>query len=94
MSDIDNLCMGCMQDNGGQAICPHCGFDSTQAQPPLCLPLKTILQGRYVTGRKLDSNGEGIGYLGYDLMAEAPVYIREFLPDNMAAREEQGNQVK
>ena len=93
MSDIDNLCMGCMQDNGGQAICPHCGFDSTQAQPPLCIPLKTILQGRYVTGRKLDSNGEGIGYLGYDLMAEAPVYIREFLPDNMAAREEQGNQV-
>lgn len=86
MSNLDNLCMGCMQDNGGQQVCPHCGFDNTQEQPENCLPRKTCLQNRYLVGKVLDINGEGIGYLGFDREVGAPVYIKEFFPDNLAAR--------
>lgn len=84
--NLDNLCMGCMNNNEGQPICPHCGYNSAQPQPVICLPRKTLLQNRYVVGKRLDSNGEGIGYLGYDTVAGSPVYIREFMPENLASR--------
>ena len=39
-----------------------------------------------MVGKRLDSNGEGIEYLGYDSVAGTPVYIREFMPENLASR--------
>ena len=86
MINLDNLCMGCMKEREGQTICPHCGYNDSQPQPVICLPRRTVLQDRYVVGKRLDSNGEGIGYLGYDSVAGTPVYIREFMPENLASR--------
>lgn len=86
MMNLDNLCMGCMKNSEGQPICPHCGYNAAQPQPVICLPKKTLLQNRYVVGKRLDSNGEGIGYLGYDTVAGTPVYIHEFMPENLASR--------
>ena len=63
MINLDNLCMGCMKEREGQTICPHCGYNDSQPQPVICLPRRTVLQDRYVVGKRLDSNGEGIGYL-------------------------------
>lgn len=95
MIDLDNLCMGCMGDKEGQDVCPHCGYDSAQAQQlPICLPQKTLLQNKYVVGKMLDGNGEGFGYLGYDTVSGTPVYVREFLPENLAARASGGVEVK
>ena len=86
MINLDNLCMGCMKDREGQTVCPHCGYNDSQPQLVICLPRRTVLQDRYVVGKRLDSNGEGIGYLGYDSVAGTPVYIREFMPENLASR--------
>lgn len=86
MSNVDHLCLGCIRDKVGEGPCPYCGFDPSAVLPANCLPVKTLLQQRYAVGKKLDQNGEGIGYIGYDVEADTAVYIREFLPENMAAR--------
>ena len=48
--------------------CPHCGFsESEYKQNPRCLPLNTILAGKYLVGKVLGEGGFGITYMGYDL---------------------------
>ena len=86
MNDFESLCMGCMGDKQGQNICPHCDFDNSKPAAQKYLALRTILQDRYIVGSMVDENGEGIGYIGYDTVSEIPVYIREFMPDNLACR--------
>ncbi len=94
MSNVDHLCLGCIRDKVGDGPCPYCGFDPSAALPANCLPVKTLLQQRYAVGKRLDQNGEGIGYIGYDTEADTAVYIREFLPENMAERSPAGTAVK
>ena len=33
----ENLCMYCFEDNGGKAVCPHCGRDARAAVPAIQL---------------------------------------------------------
>ena len=58
--NIDNLCMSCMNELYGEKQCPKCGYyvDSPQISP--YLPLKTPLGDKYVIGKVLSSNGEGV----------------------------------
>lgn len=93
MGSNEKLCLGCMKQKEGDGVCPHCGFDPSLPQNPLFLPLKSTLQNRYVVGRCIDHNGEGIGYIGYDAVSRCSVYIREFLPDNLASRQPGGANV-
>ena len=68
----------------GSPVCPHCGFDQQAEQPFLALPLGTLLNGRYVTGKVLGVGGFGITYLGYDLTLEIKVAIKEYMPSGLA----------
>ena len=43
---------------------PHCGFNAEEEQPFLALPMGTLLNGRYMTGKVLGVGGFGITYLG------------------------------
>ena len=87
MVDLHTLCMGCMGNNEGRDVCPHCGYEEAmRPQPEDCLPLRTLLQNRYIVGRLLERNGEGIGYIGYDTVSDGPVYIREFMPYRLCGR--------
>ncbi len=55
----------------------------------LYLPEKTaIADGRYLIGRVLSHNGEGVTYLAFDTERKATVEIREFLPDTICIRKE------
>ncbi|MFZ4791937.1 MAG: hypothetical protein ACOYMW_13780 [Candidatus Competibacteraceae bacterium] len=47
--ELQDLCMGCMAENGGAAVCPQCGFAEGQATTGggLYLPPRTVLNGRY-----------------------------------------------
>lgn len=81
------LCLGCMQENNGEQICPHCGFDRTSEQSAPFLPLGTILQEqRYLVGKKIDNNAEGARYIGYDNFMHSPVVINEFMPVGICGR--------
>ena len=86
----ETICVNCMEDTGGAQICPHCGFNRQEPQKPHALPYRTVLQGRYLVGRAMEENGEGIRYTGMDLTENTRVLIREFFPETLAQRAENG----
>lgn len=86
MINTDRLCLGCMNDNGGEKFCPVCGFDAQSSNPENALPLKFKINNRYLLGRVLASNGEGITYIGWDTVEDAVVRVREYFPSGFAER--------
>lgn len=82
-----NRCVKCMAEVNGYP-CPHCGFDAQQeAQPAHALPWNTILHGRYLVGKVLGQGGFGITYVGWDLLLEVKVAIKEYYPSGQASRQ-------
>ena len=81
-----NLCMHCMRDIGEESRCPYCGFEISAKQNPPYLPLRTVIEKRYVVGCVMDYNGEGATYIGYDLAENKTVFIRELLPNTITDR--------
>ncbi len=80
--------MSCMREIGDENQCPYCGFHADSPQLAPYLPLRTVVAERYLAGKLLDYNGDGATYMGWDLEMNAPVTIREFLPDSIAERRE------
>ena len=92
--DLTRVCYGCFREKPDAAsVCPHCGCSAAEAQPFPALPPGTILRGRYLTGRVLGMGGFGITYLGYDLVLEIRVAVKEYLPVGLATRHADGHQV-
>lgn len=88
MMNTDHLCMSCMREIGDENQCPYCGFHADSPQLAPYLPLRTVVAERYLAGKLLDYNGDGATYMGWALEMNAPVTIREFLPDSIAERRE------
>lgn len=86
MLTFDKLCMGCMNDNGGEDTCPICGHVAGTPNPPSAMPVKTRIRGRYIIGKATEINGEGITYIGWDNDENNIVYIREFFPVPLSVR--------
>ena len=53
---------------------------------PVALEAGTVLNGRYLIGRVLGQGGFGITYLAYDQSLKARVAVKEYMPNDMAAR--------
>lgn len=94
MTGSDNLCMNCMSDAGGRTECPNCGFRTAEPQMSHALPYRTKLQKRYLVGRAKQSNGEGITYIGYDMVLNIPIELREFFPQTLCERVADGPDVR
>ncbi|MDO5346760.1 MAG: leucine-rich repeat protein, partial [Lachnospiraceae bacterium] len=75
-------CMNCMSKmEEEQEICPVCGYRwGSRPQPEYALRENSILHGRYLIGRVLGEGGFGITYLGFDLMLNIKVAIKEYFP--------------
>ncbi len=87
MVNTDRLCMGCMNDNGGEKVCPICGYDSTEDNKPEHLAVGTWLNAnRYLLGRVIEESSDGITYIGWDNDANAVVNIKEYFPEGIAVR--------
>ena len=82
------LCMGCMREIGDRKHCPSCGFDNNQQQHAPYLPYGTVLQGRYIVGSVLTTNGESTRYISFDKQTGDVVIICEFLPIGLFSRGE------
>lgn len=78
--------MNCMNDNGGEAVCPICGHDAQAQNNADALPVRYWLAERYLIGCELDRNGEGITYIGWDNEEDAVVTVREYFPAGLAQR--------
>lgn len=81
------LCMGCMREVGDNLVCPSCGFDNSQQQRAPFLPYGTVLQGRYVIGSVVETNGESSRYIAFDKQTGDVVIVCEFLPIGLFTRE-------
>ncbi|MBF0553865.1 MAG: tetratricopeptide repeat protein [Nitrospirae bacterium] len=88
MASLKTICPGCFQDKGAVVICPKCGFDESEDQGSLALPLKTILNDKkYIIGKVLGKpGGFGITYLGWDMTLHNRVAIKEYIPRQLASR--------
>ncbi|MBS5544762.1 MAG: leucine-rich repeat domain-containing protein [Lachnospiraceae bacterium] len=83
------LCYNCFKEKTeGEEPCPHCGFDLSEnvKKYPVALRAGTLLNGRYLIGRVLGQGGFGITYLAYDQSLKARVAVKEYMPNDMAAR--------
>lgn len=81
-----NLCYGCMEHKNGTGICPHCGYEEGAAYLAAYLKPGTMLRERYLIGKALSQNGEGITYIAYDCNIGCKVLIREYMPEQLCAR--------
>ncbi len=87
MVNTDRLCMGCMNDNGGEKVCPICGYDSSEGNREEHLAVGTWLNAnRYLLGRVIEESGDGVTYIGWDNDANAVVNIKEYFPEGIAVR--------
>ncbi len=91
MANSHPYCMGCMNPlPEGRTECGICGYPVGKQNPPMYLPTGTILSDRYLVGRLLDAGGDAARYIGFDQVSKAPILIREFFPDTLCTREENG----
>lgn len=87
MFDSSQHCMGCMEPLGGATQCPACGYEvGTTPESPLYLLPGTVLKQQYVVGRVLGHGGFGITYIGFDMLLDAKVAIKEYFPQGVAIR--------
>lgn len=80
-------CLGCMKIKNGQQRCPHCGFCEEDAVAPDLLQPGAKLHERYVVGKTIKRDGEGITYLGLDHKTGEAVFIREYMPPRLCTRQ-------
>lgn len=86
MLSTDRLCMGCMNDNGGERVCPICGFVAGTQNAENCLPIQSFIDSRFLVGKATEENGEGITYIGWDTAENHIVQIREYFPVPLSLR--------
>ena len=90
-------CIGCMEDMGAAGnYCPYCGYDNSgnATGHPCAMHPNTILHGRYLVGRMLGQGGFAITYIGFDLVLNVKVAVKEYFPMGAAAREARSNTLR
>ena len=87
-----DLCMSCMGPlKNEEDICPRCGEKRNSENEEPFVQRGKIIGDRYIIGKGIKEDFEGLGYIGYDFVKKSKVYIREFFPSELAKRDESGN---
>ncbi|MGI6261163.1 MAG: PASTA domain-containing protein [Acutalibacteraceae bacterium] len=79
-----------MEEKQPGAACARCGFSGEDCGQAPYLNLGTVLQNRYLVGKVQSFNGEGVSYLAYDQAEDSKILLREFFPQTVAFREDDG----
>lgn len=81
-------CMGCMEVyDKNEQFCPYCGYiKGTKTEQSLHMQPGMILKNKYVVGKVLGYGGFGVTYIGWDMLLERKVAIKEYLPSEFATR--------
>ena len=84
--EFKGLCLGCMNNKGDAMECPKCGYVEGTPQVLPYLEPGTLLKERYIVGKHLSANGEGVTYIGFDVTTNKKVTVREYLPKTLCSR--------
>lgn len=93
MKTETDRCMGCMNIKENAGPCKICGYIDNDAYPAACLAPRTLLADRYIIGKLITKCGEGWVYLAFDTAEDHAVEIKEFMPDTLCTRAEDGENV-
>lgn len=74
------------QKSPGTQKCPRCGYILGDGHSLPALSPGTVISNRYLVGKRLGSNGEGIKYIGLDMDRNRRVLISEYLPSSLCRR--------
>ncbi len=87
--NYSGLCINCFAEKGAKNPCPYCCYaekTTDHLEATLYLIPRTILAGKYVTGKVLGQGGFGITYLGWDINLGVKLAIKEFFPQGLVSR--------
>ena len=87
MTDISKLCMVCLGSKDESGLCPVCREEGNVIQASPLLPIKSILNQRYLIAKAQKKNCEGITYTAFDMTLNREVSVREFFPEEIAQRD-------
>ncbi len=86
----EKYCAGCHGTfPAGESVCPACGAECPNDNPGGTLPVGLFLAERYVIGRVLEVDGEGITYEAIDQDSGLPVIIKEYLPVTLCSKRDE-----
>lgn len=92
ISEIKKMCLSCMHMTKEEDFCPVCGKPKKGVKTfGRALEPGTILNGKFLIGNILGMGSFGITYIGFDMLLEYRVAIKEFFPDEMVERKEDGS---
>ena len=78
----------------GTDKCPHCGYQEGTPYSLTYLQPGTVLKERYLIGKVIEKNNEGATYISYDQTEDKKVLIREFMPEQIAERNESNQYIR
>lgn len=84
--EYKGLCLGCMSSKGDAVECPKCGYIEGTPQVLPYLEPGTVLLNKYIIGKRIYTNGEGVTYIGFDKVSSKRVTVREYLPKTLCSR--------
>lgn len=89
---MNDRCYACMSPLEG-GVCQHCGYDNNSPfrYDGTLLQPGRLIKSRYLVGLPLSRNGEGVTYIGYDVLNNCKISIREFFPDTLCDRAKDGS---
>lgn len=83
-----NFCLGCMAPLGSDTKCQKCGYEIGTPPEHGALTPGTMLAGKYVAGKVIARDGEGLTYIAMDMENKRKVTVTEFMPGNLCHRRE------
>ncbi len=87
MIGTDRLCPNCMNDNGGETICPVCGYDNNSIHNDADkLPERFWISDKYMVGSVISQNNESVTYIGWDNSENTVINIKEYFPSGVCVR--------
>lgn len=92
ISELRKMCLNCMHMSKEDEFCPVCGKPKRGVKSyGEALEPGTILNGKILIGNILGMGNFGITYIGFDMLLEYRVAVKEFFPSDMVARAEDGS---
>lgn len=81
-------CIYCFEPKEESGPCRACGYENGICDLPFkWLMPGTILKGRYMVGKHLESRENEQLYLAWDLTGEEKVEVTEYFPDTLVTRD-------